>query len=110
MSQELIARIEAATGPDREIDRAIMELLCLAPDYAADWGGRGFERPAPFAYTASIDAALTLVPDGHDKWAVSGRNAAVVQSSNKEVTHAEWMYAATPALALCAAALKARLV
>ncbi len=90
---ELIERIEAASGPDREIDHAIYHDLlgfcrhlnkkrtgaqsdtgfdCL--DCGADsWGnksreggypaGQGLHDSAP-RYTASIDAAMTLVPEG----------------------------------------------
>lgn len=61
---DLIAQLEAATGPDRELDAAIKELVGHAWDYAADWGMRGNEKPVALPYTASIDAALTLVPEG----------------------------------------------
>lgn len=134
MSQELIARIEVAAEGGALLNAEIAvatrsglpsrcEWALKFPNWEAEHTGRvriignvngngdyiagRFTAPN---YSTSIDAALTLVPKGHDKWAISGRNAAVVQSSNKEVTHADWTYAATPALALCAAALKARLV
>lgn len=55
-------RCEAATGPDREIDRAIRDALGLPNDYAADWGPRGHDVPAAYPYTTSLDAAMTLVP------------------------------------------------
>ncbi|HEV2746295.1 MAG TPA: hypothetical protein VGW34_03230 [Allosphingosinicella sp.] len=94
---ELAARVEAATGPDRELDRAI----CLAtdPHYMAE-------------FTKSLDAAMTLVSEGWD-WQVIARAtgdatgivyefeaAPPFRSYNSE--------AATPALALVAACLRAR--
>jgi hypothetical protein len=67
------------------------------------------------AYTASIDAAIALVPEGHT-WSVGDWSAA-----DKGVAATCWppndlcpvgfegiSRAATPALALCAAALRAR--
>lgn len=71
----LIERIEAATGPDRELDFAIwfsvfadeksiaaynagLEISDSEAKFRADYMLGGF-RP-----TSSIDAALTLVPDG----------------------------------------------
>ncbi|MFS0736964.1 hypothetical protein ABC347_07930 [Sphingomonas sp. 1P06PA] len=58
---DLADRVEGLEGPDRDIDREIMALLRLPPDYAADWGPQDNCRPAPFAYTASIDAAIALL-------------------------------------------------
>ncbi len=72
---DLIARLEAATGPDRELDVVIdMAQLNLRGDPATpvyydgydkgNWRDTvGLLRTSP-AYTASIDAALTLVPEG----------------------------------------------
>lgn len=63
---ELLAladQVEKLAGPDREVDRSIMQSLSLKPDYSADWGPRDNCQPAAFAYTASIDAAMLLVLD-----------------------------------------------
>jgi len=70
---DLIARVEAASGPDREIDGAI----CLAlgwtfqkmkgdskPYYRRPGETAYYLRSTPPEYTASIDAALKLLPDG----------------------------------------------
>lgn len=77
----LIARVEALTGPCRETDAAIAAALRLGrnlPDWAARWTGewrptiqgsvvlmQDEGKPGPhfvsLAYTASIDAAMTLV-------------------------------------------------
>ena len=127
----LADRIEAAGRPDRELDALIeiarnpyrqiiigskpgrfpqepiygpiSELIVMA-DMIAD----AINAPA---YTASIDAALTLVPDGH-AWSVS--NAARTPRANvwplsplRDIPP-KHTSAATPALAICAAALRAR--
>jgi len=117
----LLERLEALTGPCRECDALIGVALGWFKsepnkgwpekvDYIDIRGGQitypgsGFDQLVP-AYTASIDAAMTLVPEGCDKWAVSGRNAATVNERHAVV---QWSYAATPAIALCIAALKVR--
>lgn len=51
---QLIERLEGAAGPSRELDRAIYD--------AVEWLQRPEDEPP--AYTASVDAALTLVPEG----------------------------------------------
>lgn len=99
----LIQRVEAAEGPSRELDHAIS--MALSPCNAM------MDARACPRYTASLDAAASLVPDGAF-WIVSRSSyetrryveiptaAAVVGSIRSD--------AATPALALCAAALRAR--
>lgn len=70
---ELAERLEKASGPDQEIDGAI----CLAlgwtlqkmkgdsrPYYRKPGVTLYYMRSEPPAYTTSIDAALTLVPEG----------------------------------------------
>lgn len=59
MTDTLIERLEAASGPDRELDDAI--LLLVFNDAAIN----------PPAFTASLDLAMTLLPDGQP-WAWSG--------------------------------------
>lgn len=68
--EELIAALETATGPSRELDVEIG--LLLAPEGAHRTPDRpagtyaiapGECRQAPW-FTASLDAALTLVPEG----------------------------------------------
>lgn len=134
---ELIAKLDRASGPDRELDAGIWEHLGLAPKYDnsknnyGHWHYRGGgdyhysddspwgrNQLAPF-YTSSIDAAMTLVPDGYG-WSVSQPNATALASGllkkntpvTAEVQHgigSRYVVAgATPAIALCIAALKAR--
>ena len=92
MTNDLITRLESADGPSYALDREIGEAV-----------GRAFAPPMP--YSASIDAALTLVPEGW-KWAVTSKNSACCHEQH--ITPLNWSYASTPALALAAAALKAR--
>lgn len=120
---ELAERCEWAEGPDRELDALIAANLRVGTEHGwafknypqwigradgrvhLDDGGPSFSAPA---YTASLDAAMTLVPTDHPKWAVTGRNSATCGPKHGEGGPLEWTFAATPALALCAAALKAR--
>ena len=69
----LLARIESATGPDREIDAEIWERIGLTEGHerhCRDWCRRHKLPRARYlnawspAFTGSVDAALTLVPDG----------------------------------------------
>lgn len=128
----LAERCEAATGPDRELDISIKAALyggvALKSPFNGEWcvyrvgtddprTGKTVERPRNVAfeqwsadrYTASIDAAMTLV-EGMNKWAMTA-------SSNGDRWEAwvweadvppNWHNAATPALALVTAALRAR--
>lgn len=97
---DLIERIEAASKGSRALDWEI---------HVHDGiDGKGMYGPHP-RYSFSIDAALTLVPEGWT-WmldTMEGRNEACVHG-NGPVPDSAYVTAATPALALCAAALKAR--
>ena len=104
---DLIERLEAATGPCRELDAAILTQVMGYRDVYGDGtvfdrGNDGYwyvgEHSAPQlpAPTASIDAALTLCPDQRGPY--SAWNWAVRYVQN----------AATPALAICIAALRAK--
>jgi len=82
--EELIAALEAATGPSRELDAEIGTIIGAEPrptELLWNYSGR---RGVPYwkkehiHYTSSIDAALTSVPEGWaiaeitytDKWSV----------------------------------------
>lgn len=113
----LAERVEKAQGADRGLDAAVF--LACGP-HAIPWrhaeggnlysGGLGTTAPA---YTASLDAAASLVPEGCS-WGIvsdffhSGKPAAKVGKSRSEASENPWHSAATPALALTAAALRAR--
>jgi len=95
----LAERCEQAAGPDRELDARIYILITGGSADDADYAATDPDvtcNPPP--YTASLDAAVTLVPEGCG-W--------MVMSSAAKV--GVWpSHGATPALALCAAALRAR--
>lgn len=125
---ELLAladRCEVATGEDRGIDCWIENHLGLArfvPDRPAPLGGGWLDkRVDPKSYTASLDAAMTLVPEGWN-WMAGNRDQPLARAyvNNGELAfvgagmrrnpNRQWYEttAATPALALCTAALRAR--
>lgn len=124
---ELAERCEQATGPDRELDEQCalaigFTLVVPRPDERLQgirrWVGPEGERNGwvhnrdsldfPPAYTASLDAAMMLVPEGwHIEEMHEGCGAAP-----KRVGLMCWEFinrgkGSTLALALCAAALKA---
>ena len=126
---ELAERCEKATGPDRDLDLAI----CLATriilpkldpamvmnieadphdsEYVLyDYENEGCTDSVP-DFTSSIDAAMILVPEGSagiELVTLHDRPAAYVQADGLEWDDCNCIAAATPALALCAAALRAR--
>lgn len=105
MSSDLADRCEAASGADRAID---YDIAHLTGDHFRNDG------KAP-TYTASIDAALTLLKP-NEFWRVGNDGDGPDPSSFRATisdTDGEWIdwhygTAATPALALCAAALRAK--
>lgn len=118
---ELATRCEAASGPDRELDADIW--LCVTPgatrgplvvaatEMRRGWtideaSGRMIVVPA---YTASLDAAASLIPEGcvwnaMIDFGLPGR-ARVWDGDRLKVHQCD---GETPALALCAAALRAQ--
>jgi hypothetical protein len=130
----LAERCEQAAGPDRELDVAIARALGWKPLYRDDYSqwwppaavadARERKRsilhhptqPLPM-FTASLDAAVTLVPEGYYWQAANGkrRHSEPQACADLFVAHGPTrgdmsftVDAATPALALCAAALRAR--
>lgn len=120
--EALALRCEQATGADRELDAEIW-LACVPGatreqtsyfhkasgrecviDETRDATGRLIIVPS---YTASLDAALTLAPADHD-WVVGNVNGHVGGTPYACVGSRDQHFAATPALALCAASLRAR--
>lgn len=97
---ELAARVEAATGPERELDEAIQTAV--------------FDRPTGrrYDYTGSLDTALSLKPNG---WHVGiltecdeGSAPHACLTENEEPCRDATGDGATMALSLVAAALRAR--
>jgi hypothetical protein len=105
---ELADRCEKAMGPDRELDEAILKAGWATGNKRTDLGPR---------FTASLDAAMQLVPDGWFWTAMNARDGKekpivgqglAIVASPDDLHAREPSEAATPALALCAAALRAR--
>jgi hypothetical protein len=124
--QDLIDRVTAAIGPDRDLDVAILTGAFGYRDINGDgsmfdrgndgyWSIEGDERnarlPAP---TASVDAALALLPHIDSLSSLSRRTQPEMggrmwSASVKTHTHIHSGGQRTAALAICAAALKARI-
>ncbi len=123
--KDLIERLEKATGPSRELDAdilwlvdkrraekvywsAVVGLPKALPDWPRPLSGLGSLAVLNYSpsYTASIDAALTLVPEGmfvrkfsqfSDGWYCTIINGSASYAGDQKPA----------ALALCIAALKA---
>jgi hypothetical protein len=101
----LAARVEAATGADRELDYAVAA--------AFDWPDSPFMRQNARRYTESLDAAASLVPKEW-RWSVETLSSAGPLAlcehwppSGPRHPHTRGE-AATPALTLTAACLRAK--
>ena len=122
---DLIERLEAATGPCRELDAAIAlevdggEIVWKMANYtmesyparryaSADHVSGYGNAPVPL-YTTSIDSALTLVPEGWAEYTLmNGNGYHEATFNNHEAKRTVWGSSyASPALAICLAALKA---
>jgi hypothetical protein len=126
----LAERCEQAAEPDRELDQEISRVLLPAAAEGITrsrygWSYRVFgpsgwddEWLETLPFTASLDAAVTLVPEGW-KWKAILRDSARGENTGEGYVHNNRLhmsgqyqgadtFAATPALALCAAALRAR--
>jgi hypothetical protein len=104
---ELAERVEAATGPDRGLNIAMLPLVGLRfvdegrPIGQVCYDSHNHGVPMP-NFTASLDAAMSLVGDVrvHLNIAEDRISTAIVDGTGAT--------ALSPALALCAAALRAR--
>lgn len=129
---ELIEALEKAEGPSKQLDFDIAGVLGLVPNHTVrevgfdyDWyrspdnytlwkaldsEGRRVASWSAKPYTSSIDAALTLVPDGA-LWGVD--NDTPGSYPYGATRYVAWCYGkdatsdVSPAIALCIAALKA---
>jgi len=123
---ELAERCEAASGPNYALEVEIFK--AMHPEYAGYVEGRGglihpqdgsdmrvLSNVLPRAYTASLDAAMTLVPEGAD-WMLDNFDGPVGKRCTAEVFAKAGIgkdgfgtcFAASPALAFTAACLRAR--
>jgi hypothetical protein len=105
---DLLERLEKVTGPDRELDGAIQRIIGYGPHHI---GAAGLTN----AFTASVDAALTLVPKEWTAWelrSMAGKRRFSCDLSRLTECDAgeDWAFGGgpTPAIAICIAALKAR--
>ena len=109
--EALLNRVLEGTGPDRELDGEI-DLYLLEAGLRAERFSVPFGAPH---YTGSLDAALTLVPEGWSwhvalrKWPTPTRATGSVWSENLDGTKLFYVEATTPPRALIAACLKARM-
>jgi hypothetical protein len=116
---DLIKKLEALEAPCRECDYAIGK--ANGYDYEEELGG-AIRKTGP-AYTASIDAAMTLVPEGdYDQdWVRTTRAASegfklwqvrialeTTQQDPDETSPVALGEHDNPAIALCIAALRAQ--
>ena len=112
--KDIIESLEKATGGSPELDEAIFHAVYGDDPIASPWR----------RFSSSVDAALTLVPEGFDAqviWRGASapahcRGGAVVSQPTKSWSKkdrgeicATSHHKATPALALCIAALKSHL-
>jgi hypothetical protein len=110
---ELAERVEALSGPDREVDCTIGRAIGFMPP-------EPFMTSSPWAfsptYTGSLDAAMTLCQPDENRWPQLEYMSA--NPNNFEVGHRAWLWTkngqplrgdsmASGALAVCAAALRA---
>lgn len=122
---QIISRLEQATGPDRAIDAAIFEAAAMVDEHhCKEWcrmNGRTdltrdmYVRAWAHKFTLSMDAAVKLVPRG--RWYIAdsdtdsgGKPVAAVFTTEDMLKTGRIVRSvgATPAIALCIAALKVR--
>lgn len=118
---QLIKRLEDAKEGSRELDREVALVSGwrrMGSEHRphGGWYWRGgpndctgtqVDNEHPPHYTTSLDAALTLVPEGWN-YALNSNGAIPVADVYQDVENDRWPSASTMALALCIAALKAR--
>ena len=106
----LAERCEAAEGPDRKLDEAIERATGNYTAFAHyTLGDDDFDEYVPTRYSASIDAAMSLVPEGWNRSFTDDPDdlGCVIGELWTRKRNAVG-HAATPALALTAACLRAR--
>ena len=108
----LIAKLEAAEGPSRELDNEIYTHVLKTHVIKPGERPLTSDREYTPQYTFSLDAAVSLVPEG-EQYCLGCLSDTRVPVRGVSRYHAwvgaqKTIYAPTPALALCIAALKAR--
>lgn len=119
---DLISRLLAATEGSEELDLAIAEAVIDPDAHIAEhcvgdglliWGDHRWNKQPIPKFTQSVDAAMTLLPEGRC-WSIRGPLSphehfrATVDKSGAvgfPVERNPWVAALTPALALCLAIL-----
>lgn len=97
---ELLEKLGKAPGPNFALEREIMWAIKNVPPHQQSPHDR------PPNYTASIDAALELLPSPRWFWRIDSHDpAAWVYLNIQDAFKGE---GATPAISLCIASLKAR--
>jgi len=97
----LIERLEALSGPNFAVEQEIVRII----------NPQATRLTMPPAYTASIDAAMTLVPEGWGRMfnqSENGLHCNVCLARSYPTNAVVYSEAATPAIALCIASLRAR--
>jgi hypothetical protein len=109
---DLILRLESANKGSRELDEAIATAIWGEPRPSGNvgcprtlvWWHNGLGRSVAPEFTTSLDAALTLVPEGW-WWGIASTGEARIWEIEKPGQFTA--KAASPAMAICSAALKA---
>lgn len=116
MSKELIERLEDLSGADRRFDGDIFKASYPDRDwheFEDGWCARDPVDTCAFdvapAYTASVDAALTLVPQGWDYCIYGGDRWDQIECQLFEEGKHISALGSTLALAIVIAALRARI-
>lgn len=111
---ELADRVEALSGPNYAIEIEIENALGLSVflrDPMVGFGDAEYTRRPPKAFTASIDAAMTLLPEGWRPvrivWLPNAVEASIYFGFASATGRAKYI---GPAAALTAACLRARSV
>ena len=111
MLNELAERCEKATGPDRELDAAIAKALGLPHGRETGWsnsenGDYWVVDECAKPFTASLDAAMMLVPEGWE-WSLENTGGETFGPFVAKFGQLRDVEAKTLPLAICAAALRA---
>lgn len=104
---------EEAKGPVRELDAEIFARICLSQSiplllWEPGWVAHNEKSVEAPAFTASLDAAMQLVPEGCDWERHRDFFVVIFQIADGKNVGMSHGLQPIPALALCAAALRAR--